>query len=195
MRGENAGRAATSPRRSGSPPHARGKRPGRNRFVHGTRITPACAGKTRIRLHRRRRRTDHPRMRGENRRGPVRDGRLRGSPPHARGKPKLDICAVICFRITPACAGKTSVSASASQRARDHPRMRGENRAISSRSWFLMGSPPHARGKRVRRREPRPGRGITPACAGKTVGADPRRRGSQDHPRMRGENPIGRLGT
>ena len=93
---------------------------------------------------------------------------LRGSPPHARGRLHVVPLAFRHARITPACAGKTSVG-------------------------FLSvllggGSPPHARGRHPRRnqrgRYPR----ITPACAGKTFRFHVDDHELQDHPRMRGED-------
>ena len=51
-----------------------------------------------------------------------------------------------------------------------------------------MGSSPHARGtQHVSRRVIR-STGIIPACAGNTIRPVPDRRGTRDHPRMRGEH-------
>ena len=49
----------------GSPPHVRGKDPDFLRFASATRITPACAGKSRIFLKIFCKHRDHPRMCGE----------------------------------------------------------------------------------------------------------------------------------
>ena len=66
--------------------------------------------------------------------------------------------------------------------------MRGENHLLTSTADGAAGSPPHARGKRhhlpLRTDHAR----ITPACAGKTLGASGSLTGRTDHPRMRGEN-------
>ncbi len=75
--------------------------------------------------------------------------------------------------ITPACAGKMSLSFIA--------------------RMILLGSPPHARGKSARRRCLSLPQGITPACAGKMRRSLLRARSSRDHPRMRGENPLCRF--
>ena len=91
----------------GSPPHARGKDEPPNAPVKDLRITPACAGTRGLLLRQGSSCRDHPRMRGEKAcklKVSVRD---RGSPPHARGK----VCCITfrahCYRITPACAGKS----------------------------------------------------------------------------------------
>ena len=93
-----------------------------------------------------------------------------GSPPRMRGKPHIRVFRHETGRITPACAGKSSVDQKAAGVITDHPRVCGEK---STRRIFLkesFGSPPRVRGKvdvtvgtpeRLR---------ITPACAGKTVG-------------------------
>ena len=72
---------------AGSPPRVRGKRLSACFFRRPVRITPACAGKTLIQLHRPRVVQDHPRVCGEN---PVQRSRSEsssGSPPRVRGKP------------------------------------------------------------------------------------------------------------
>ena len=91
-----------------------------------------------------------------------------GSPPRVRGKHSVNFEALDASGITPACAGKTSSAPSLSPRARDHPRVCGENVLWALPFSVVRGSPPRVRGK--------PGAlgvyerlvGITPACAGKT---------------------------
>ena len=107
MRGEKKGVQVKRTDEQGSPPHARGK------VDHGlflerlNGITPACAGKSSSRLQTRFPVWDHPRMRGEKRKGNCTISARPGSPPHARGK-------VLGLEqknppegITPACAGKS----------------------------------------------------------------------------------------
>ena len=118
---------------------------------------------------------DHPRMRGEDPVVRESDSPSAGSPPHARGRLEGDHLIVRYTRITPACAGKTMRRTSRSTLRRDHPRMRGEDLSVAQTTKSVSGSPPHARG-RLRRRERRiRARRITPACAGKTAGRDPRK--------------------
>ena len=214
MRGEHSGRrrrpspAGITPACAGSTAAASAMR------RRGLRITPACAGSTPRRGAPATGPADHPRMRGEHMRtAPSRSRPICGSPPHARGaRRRVDVRlrrsadhprmrgehvdAIVrasrVMRITPACAGSTTCTA-------------------SWPGWMLRGSPPHARGALAASRRhlssdadhPRM-RGehsrvevdgvrrcrITPACAGSTVGADGQAGalGGADHPRMRGEH-------
>ena len=129
-------------------------------------------------------------MRGEHCDGSDGKGRSAGSPPHARGTliafcPRLER-----FRITPACAGNTVFAVVLLPSFKDHPRMRGEHQAASKSARLYMGSPPHARGTRTIQDKVRIGPGITPACAGNTIGVDRATLYNRDHPRMRGEHSF-----
>ena len=73
------------------------------------RITPACAGKTDKEGRSLTDAQDHPRMRGEDEFTGIIDKMGKGSPPHARGRPVIVQGMQVRTRITPACAGKTSV--------------------------------------------------------------------------------------
>ena len=153
-----------------SPPHARG-RPVLLRLCESNcRITPACAGKTKKSPKKDSKSPDHPRMRGEDRRCSFADFLTLGSPPHARGRPWKHEGRFERARITPACAGKTNGHSLSTFRARDHPRMRGEDPCAPADERAFGGSPPHARG---RRKPHNVGPGRTP-----------------DHPRMRGEDSL-----
>ena len=112
-----------------------------------------------------------------------------GSPPHARGKAQLEKKPYRKPGITPACAGKRNDGLSLGLQGWDHPRMRGEKRAITHIHHREQGSPPHARGKVSMRVRVIRGKRITPACAGKRTAKAKYVRGSEDHPRMRGEKP------
>ena len=107
MRGEDSECQSSTCCHRGSPPHARG-RPltfGNMRLDLG--ITPACAGKTMVKVRC--------------------VWRPSGSPPHARGRPPDWVEPLAYSRITPACAGKTVMPNLAQHNTRDHPRMRGED--------------------------------------------------------------------
>ena len=67
MRGEDIWPAKMDTFVSGSPPHARGRRNGLVCCNGSFRITPACAGKTKVHGALQCRDADHPRMRGEDR--------------------------------------------------------------------------------------------------------------------------------
>ena len=66
--------------------------------------------------------------------------------------------------------------------------MRGEDRNADWTAANLGGSPPHARGRPFRDGSAAKRARITPACAGKTLGAGVFPGFFGDHPRMRGED-------
>ena len=98
----------------GSPPRVRGKRISQMGGCGRRGITPACAGKTSSSCRTNPKSGDHPRVCGEN----ILPWQVRiwnsGSPPRVRGKLFKPLYAVLLLWITPACAGKTSVSRSSS---------------------------------------------------------------------------------
>ena len=80
-------------------------------LVGGYGITPACAGKSKEMMSEQSLIWDHPRVCGEKA-AQLRAGfDGRGSPPRVRGKAIASIQILDCQRITPACAGKSVVSA------------------------------------------------------------------------------------
>ena len=172
----------------GSPPHARGRLDSEQNLLADFRITPACAGKTSTVYSSPRLKPDHPRMRGEDKELAHQPSDIGGSPPHARGRRDLVGRAAPGCRITPACAGKTSLLVFATTIPPDHPRMRGEDKELAHQPSDIGGSPPHARGRRDLVGRAAPGCRITPACAGKTRFRSAGARRSVDHPRMRGED-------
>ena len=108
MRGEDEMALTTILPVDGSPPHARGRLEVGVHRLRDRRITPACAGKTRVRKTRKRILWDHPRMRGEDQTLRTPSPVTAGSPPHARGRRSQQKALRAAERITPACAGKTS---------------------------------------------------------------------------------------
>ena len=90
----------------GSPPRMRGKgrHPGSNHPRPG--ITPAYAGKSRLRRHREHTLQDHPRVCGEKGFWTSIPSGLVGSPPRMRGKGAITDETIGIVRITPAYAGK-----------------------------------------------------------------------------------------
>ena len=111
-----------------------------------------------------------------------------GSPPHARGRPRIHIMTSEYIRITPACAGKTNSITGHPRQQSDHPRMRGEDSARPKSANPSTGSPPHARGRHTFGHKFSRYFGITPACAGKTSREHCWKCSQWDHPRMRGED-------
>ena len=170
MCGENGANMNFENRREGSPPRVRGK-PKICMFLSWTtRITPACAGKTHWTAAGFAVLRDHPRVCGENGTPSTLVPALIGSPPRVRGKHDVVRGGAGDVGITPACAGKTLFSYLSSCQHQDHPRVCGENRASLETRVLTMGSPPRVRGKLAGLSIYLCGRGITPACAGKTAG-------------------------
>ena len=93
-------------------------------------------------------------------------------------------------RITPACAGKSSLCSPATPATRDHPRVCGEKLAATSAAVETMGSPPRVRGKAGPAAAPCPALRITPACAGKRSVLPRLWCAVGDHPRVCGEKMI-----
>ena len=111
----------------GSPPRMRGK-PTMRPTVRGYwRITPADAGKTRMKWLIVSAQQDHPRGCGENYSEESEMEKIKGSPPRMRGKLRSANCDKSIIRITPADAGKTIYHQVALCRRGDHPRGCGEN--------------------------------------------------------------------
>ena len=173
---------------SGSSPLTRGKRANARLRRGQARLIPAHAGKTPGAMGVTRRRTAHPRSRGENQGEVPGVGVLLGSSPLTRGKPTLGIALIYPPRLIPAHAGKTSPSKSPKADSAAHPRSRGENVAISLLVAYMQGSSPLTRGKRCPSVRFRGLHGLIPAHAGKTRPCRPPSTTETAHPRSRGEN-------
>ena len=93
----------------GSPPRMRGKGSDDCSTGPATRITPAYAGKSTMRITTANCQRDHPRVCGEKTTTRSIHSRGTGSPPRVRGKDAKLILQRVCRRITPACAGKSSI--------------------------------------------------------------------------------------
>ena len=157
---------------------------------HMHRITPAYAGKRRLRSSGDTRGWDHPRVCGEKLSKASNVTVKAGSPPRMRGK----VCgiqpALVVGGITPAYAGKRHSQCATWRAWRDHPRVCGEKFLSKLLSFGILGSPPRMRGKGCNlARGVRPD-GITPAYAGKRMPVFIVYESSQDHPRVCGEKSI-----
>ena len=146
MRGEKPGFRLYRKREKGSPPRARGKGTLSAWAPIRPGITPACAGKRYRASSPGRGGEDHPRVRGEKY---GKRGRLKIYQDHPRVRGEKSF-----FRVE------------VSQLWGSPPRARGKA-SISRISHSLLGSPPRARGKEPMRLDKL--RGITPACAGKSL--------------------------
>ena len=104
--GEKPSPAKRNCYKTGSPPPMRGKVCETMKFIPSSRITPAYAGKRRLRLDRSTADGDHPRLCGEKMSLQKTAKRMQGSPPPMRGKEYNGRLFNACYRITPAYAGK-----------------------------------------------------------------------------------------
>ena len=173
-----------------TPPRARGRHPIRV-FKHAFfRNTPACAGKTVLRLLLMKPTRKHPRVRGEDIHRVVCYFSYGETPPRARGR-RVAPCAIPeLIGNTPACAGKTSGSGRTSGSGQKHPRVRGEDIIVTGWPFTSSETPPRARGRRYCLRISFVAMRNTPACAGKTLSNRTRQEILKKHPRVRGEDNI-----
>ena len=183
---------------AGSPPRVRGKADVSGPEQGRDGITPACAGKRTGLPCRSPPRRDHPRVCGEKCFQLLILPDHIGSPPRVRGKEK-SLCTILYdYRITPACAGKSTTPRRQAPTLRDHPRVCGEKDVLPLGHVAGSGSPPRVRGKgQMAGTDALPG-GITPACAWKRRLSTPGCAACEDHPRVCGEKPAlqkGRQGT
>ena len=111
-----------------------------------------------------------------------------GSSPRVRGKPGLDAGEHGRGRLIPACAGKTCGGAPRGGVGEAHPRVCGENLIGLGSDLAATGSSPRVRGKRRGLRPQIRGRGLIPACAGKTPPQSRQGWRRPAHPRVCGEN-------
>ena len=187
LRGEQSVICDSVVAKLGSPPLARGtgSRYGFPHVVVG--ITPACAGNSCSNFVLISSNRDHPRLRGEQPIIAAHVSALAGSPPLARGTGEIGSDYNKDFRITPACAGNSTLRSNNVESSRDHPRLRGEQLTVSDANKMIVGSPPLARGTDCLAVEGGGGNGITPACAGNSPPSEWQGIALEDHPRLRGE--------
>ena len=93
-----------------------------------------------------------------------------GSPPHARGRAFRHADVAARSGITPACAGKRLVLSVQRRHSGNHPRVRGEEHAVT--------------------KSPRLGQESPPACARKSASVRAVAARCGNHPRVRGEEPF-----
>jgi len=89
--------------------------------------------------------------------------------------------------ITPACAGSRQINHATLQSSQDHPRVCGEQNAVSALLEVRSGSPPRVRGAVISLTFWAFFVGITPACAGSRQYLERDRIRVADHPRVCGE--------
>ena len=165
----------------------RGKVPKRSAPAGAAGITPACAGKRIWFLDNSILARDHPRVCGEKLSDLPPQKSTLGSPPRVRGKGNFHVVTHTEVGITPACAGKSYHTRHMFVIIRDHPRVCGEKKKGGSPEKSGLGSPPRVRGKDSESGSQAGTNGITPACAGKSLGRLPDETEPGDHPRVCGE--------
>jgi len=175
---------------SGSPPRVRGT--ARIRMQKGdiSGITPACAGNRGRPSCGARGGRDHPRVCGEQRESNALLCQIIGSPPRVRGTAVTIPRGRAAPRITPACAGNSSIVHTIQDACRDHPRVCGEQYTVEKFRQTYPGSPPRVRGTVLDIAGFGGSSRITPACAGNS-----RHRlfsfwAHWDHPRVCGEQAV-----
>ena len=173
---------------SGSSPRVRGTRRRRRRRRRRSRFIPACAGNTAAASPCPRRRSVHPRVCGEHRRGHGRDGQGDGSSPRVRGTRQGAASDLLRRRFIPACAGNTKSSRSRRSPNTVHPRVCGEHSIEVCFHRAMAGSSPRVRGTRWRQIGHVFLRRFIPACAGNTCCLRSRLSITAVHPRVCGEH-------
>ena len=194
-RGENPGAVCQVLIMKGSSPLTRGKRVAYLVEVVPEGLIPAHAGKTAAPLARRRYTRAHPRSRGENGHRPHSGDQSNGSSPLTRGKPSSARRRGSRRGLIPAHAGKTPPRKPPLTSTWAHPRSRGENVHGGFRVVGGPGSSPLTRGKPKQAAAKKEPEGLIPAHAGKTPTARLSPPCSWAHPRSRGENLWGGVGS
>ncbi len=193
VRGEHRQAAPYSIELAGPSPRARGARRSATQEEHAIGTIPACAGSTPSPPLTRRPGWDHPRVRGEHRWAGSSHTAVQGPSPRARGARPGGTRRRSSWGTIPACAGSTTARSRRGCGAGDHPRVRGEHRAIAGKVLAAQGPSPRARGALLAGTRGDLWDGTIPACAGSTLTAGAARTGQRDHPRVRGEHFSTRL--
>ena len=171
----------------GSPPRGRGKGAIQKGGVTHSRITPAWAGKSIVKVPLIIPVQDHPRVGGEKSRKSAPARRWTGSPPRGRGKADRASGGLPFRGITPAWAGKRQSGVPLRTIESDHPRVGGEKHLSGTTDNRPQGSPPRGRGKVRWISIAVACAGITPAWAGKSPCPIGLLTTCWDHPRVGGE--------
>ena len=148
--GEKVHIGVKHPVQPGSPPRMRGKAKSEGKIFCVFGITPAYAGKSRLRWSAPPDSRDHPRVCGEKLKETQEEIQHTGSPPRMRGKVFYSSYFAFGRGITPAYAGKRCRRPFLCNGSWDHPRVCGEKEARMYPKNEVWGSPPRMRGK-VRR--------------------------------------------
>ncbi len=147
MRGDGVINLLEESGRSGSPPHAWGRRMLRTMTRSPTWFTPTCVGTAMPSLASSGRAPVHPHMRGDGQSIFKMDCQGVGSPPHAWGRLHMLCPRRPGSRFTPTCVGTAVHARVFNTRLMVHPHMRGDGVADLPVDTAAIGSPPHAWGR------------------------------------------------
>ena len=186
--GENMTATTAMNHHRGSSPRVRGKLLRLLRAGRALGLIPARAGKTPAGGPAGGGAPAHPRACGENAVVRMVGDPMQGSSPRVRGKRVRGRRGRSVGGLIPARAGKTDVHCPVLSMCWAHPRACGENIEKVTLDESDKGSSPRVRGKPPPTPGLWPGRGLIPACAGKTTSNHWRARSSPAHPRVCGEN-------
>ena len=171
--GEQTLRSTPQKRSVGSPPRVRGTDEAAEKAQIVRRITPACAGNRYLEDMQNESNADHPRVCGEQSNISLQPGKQAGSPPRVRGTDSGAYCKHKFSRITPACAGNSTLDINPDVVCEDHPRVCGEQLVIAALGAMVVGSPPRVRGTEISVNPNANCCWITPACAGNSSANGP----------------------
>ena len=191
IRGEHTRSHAQRGWGGGSSPHTRGAHPRPHPLRDAHRIIPAYAGSTHTMNIASPIGGDHPRIRGEHAVLARRRTGRGGSSPHTRGARRRQRRKRGAVGIIPAYAGSTNPKQVRTNLSQDHPRIRGEHHQRTMGRHQERGSSPHTRGAQKTRERSENAIRIIPAYAGSTATNGPKTECVSDHPRIRGEHPVG----
>ena len=141
MCGEKCPPTAQICERLGSPPRVRGEELVEIAENAEKRITPACAGRSNFFYDGKSCMEDHPRVCGEKGMVIFLEMKRKGSPPRVRGEARALAGDHTGWRITPACAGRSTCTDITGGHRGDHPRVCGEKtKKIPNISRFYPGA-------------------------------------------------------
>ena len=169
MCGKNVLSSRKPEAKEGSPPRVREELTFSPINGNNLGITPACAGRTRATVRAIPGGRDHPRVCGKNLLFYYRKRERLGSPPRVREELTDVHRGKDTVGITPACAGRTYLTPVTAPYLQDHPRVCGKNLIHPWSRTLVRGSPPRVREEPATGKATRAERGITPACAGRTI--------------------------
>ncbi len=190
VRGEQCCLTAPAPPEWGPSPRARGAVTTRGKTDDRPGTIPACAGSSVWRCGPARACRDHPRVRGEQVWASPPPHWQAGPSPRARGAAHHHPGLTVAIGTIPACAGSSTCPATSPRRSWDHPRVRGEQRAIEDVALPQEGPSPRARGAASAGPHRAGSPGTIPACAGSSTPPPAPPWTPWDHPRVRGEQRV-----